>query len=70
MFNDIDWTKIGNCTEAFFSNFEVVRYYAKRFQLGHCSSLGLGEEDTGTERKISKLKDSGIKPRMSWSSIS
>ena len=33
-----------------------MRDYAKRFQLGHWSFLGLGEEENGTERTHTNLK--------------
>ena len=58
MFNDIDWTKKGNCDECS-SNSEKVKDFAKRFPLGHWSFLGPGEEENGMERTVTNLKDSG-----------
>ena len=44
MSNDIDWTKHGHSLDCT-SNSKEVSDYAKRFQRGHWSFLGLGEED-------------------------
>ena len=44
MFNDIDWTKNGHSSECI-SNSEQVRDYAKKFQRGHWSFLGPGNEE-------------------------
>ena len=44
MFNDTDWTKNGNSTHRI-SNSKEVRDYAKRFQRGHWSFFGPGNED-------------------------
>ena len=43
MFNDIDWTKIGNSDECISIATEVSDY-AKKFPRGHWSFLGLGDE--------------------------
>ena len=43
-FNDIGWTKKGKSQECF-SNSAKVMNFAKRFQLGHWSLFGLGEEE-------------------------
>ena len=42
--NDIDWTKNGHSGECI-SNSEQVRDYAKKFQQGHWSFLGPGNEE-------------------------
>ena len=44
LFNDIAWTKEGHFAGCF-SNSEKVNNYARRFQLGHWSFLGPGDED-------------------------
>ena len=69
MFNDIGWTKKENSNECF-PNSLKVRGYAKRFQKGHWSLLGPGDEENGSERTTTSLKDSGIVPQMSWNPIS
>ena len=42
--NDIDWTKQGHSLDRT-SNSKEVSDYAKRFQRGHWSFLGLGEKN-------------------------
>ena len=43
MFNDIDWTKVGNSEKCMW-NSEQFKNYAKRFSRGHWSFLGPGDE--------------------------
>ena len=44
MFNDIDWTKSGNYPECIL-NAREVSDHAKKFQQGHRSFLGPGDEE-------------------------
>ena len=46
MFNDSDWTRIGNSLHCIVNSKEV-RDYAKRFRRGHWSFFGLGDEENG-----------------------
>ena len=67
--NDIAWTKKGNSLDCI-SNSKEVRDYSKRFQLGHWSFLGLGEEENCADRTHTNLKHNGILLLRSWYPIS
>ena len=63
MFNDTDWTTQGNSTGCF-SNSLKFRDYAKSFQKGHWSFLGLGDEEKRYGTHDNKLEGSGMIPQM------
>ena len=58
MFNGIDWTNNGN-SEVCIWNSERVSDYAKKFQRGYWSFLGLGEDKNGMERATTNQKEGG-----------
>ena len=49
-----------------FSNSPKIKDYAKRLPVRHWSFLGPGDEESGTERTTTNLKDNGIPLPMSW----
>ena len=61
MFNDIDWIKKDN-SKVCLSNSEQVKNHAKRFQRGHRSFVGPGDDEKwyGTDT---------YKPEGQWNSI-
>ena len=58
MFNDIDWRKKGHSLHRI-SNSTEVRDYGKRFQQGHWSFFGPGNERNGMGRMLTSQKEDG-----------
>ena len=65
MFNDIEWTKKNNeeiCT----SMSQQVKQYAIRFQKGHWTVIGPGDDRIGMEQEITDQKEDGMLQQQRW----